>query len=230
MKSNLALPPAGEAGHLLWVADPSQPDLGSRPTDLAEALTLREQQGQIEVGGAAQHCVCFALRLQCPWPHELRWRPLGSQVSSLSPGLQLLPCCLICSPCLCWPIIPLSARPVWLLPLQVVFPGAYRCVCVEVRLSHLAVNAVLEVRCALLPAIMLWQRGSWFCVCGSNGAQQGVCERGSYSGCRRSSSGTLCLNAASLALSSLPPYSTSHLPAHAPGRRSWGAGGCGAAG
>ncbi|EFN52544.1 hypothetical protein CHLNCDRAFT_26745 [Chlorella variabilis] len=64
-----------EAGHLLWVCDPSQPDLASRPTDQAEALTLREQQQQIEI--------CF--------------------------------------------------------------PGAYRCVCVELRLSHLAVNAVLEV-------------------------------------------------------------------------------------
>ncbi|KAL4450230.1 hypothetical protein ABPG77_010899 [Micractinium sp. CCAP 211/92] len=63
-----------EAGHLLWVRDPSQPDLASDPPDLAEALTLREQQQQMEIS----------------------------------------------------------------------FPGAYRCVCVELRVAHLAVNAVLE--------------------------------------------------------------------------------------
>ncbi|PRW20477.1 DNA polymerase epsilon catalytic subunit A [Chlorella sorokiniana] len=63
-----------EAGHLLWAADPSQPDLDTKQVDRAEALTLREQQQQIEI----------------------------------------------------------------------TFPGAYRCVCVELRISHLAVNAILE--------------------------------------------------------------------------------------
>lgn len=50
LDENLHILPTGEAGHLLWVSDPSQPDLCSRPTDMAEALTLREQQGRIEVG------------------------------------------------------------------------------------------------------------------------------------------------------------------------------------
>lgn len=86
MKRNRALPPAGEAGHLLWVADPSQPDLGSRPTDLAEALTLREQQGQIEVGGAAQHCDFVKFVSAMPLAHELRRRPLWSRVPTPCPG------------------------------------------------------------------------------------------------------------------------------------------------
>ena len=59
-------------------------------------------------------------------------------------------------------------------PAQITFPGAYRCVCVELRISHLAVNAILEVRrsrdacllrgafcsfCALLGAV------PWRCAC-----------------------------------------------------------------
>ncbi|GAB4815178.1 hypothetical protein N2152v2_002224 [Parachlorella kessleri] len=63
-----------EAGHLLWAADPSQPDLASKPLDFAAAATLEEQQ------------------------HDM----------------------------------------------QVCFPGAYRSVCVELKIDHLAVNAVLE--------------------------------------------------------------------------------------
>lgn len=51
-----SLPPAGEAGHLLWVRDPTQPDLASEPTDQAEALTLREQQQQLEVRRATGSC------------------------------------------------------------------------------------------------------------------------------------------------------------------------------
>ena len=47
--------PAGEANHLLWIADSTQPDLASKPVDQAEALTLREQQQQIEV------CLCVVV-------------------------------------------------------------------------------------------------------------------------------------------------------------------------
>ena len=59
-----------EAGHLLWVADASQPDLGSTPVDEAEALTLREQQQQIEVRavqfvGAAGRVMGGVLRWGC---------------------------------------------------------------------------------------------------------------------------------------------------------------------
>jgi hypothetical protein len=37
-----------------------------------------------------------------------------------------------------------SLLPPDVLP-QIRFPGAYRCVCVELRITHLAVNAILEV-------------------------------------------------------------------------------------
>lgn len=63
-----------DAGHLLWAADPAQPDPGGRPRDVAEASVLREGHAAAEVSA----------------------------------------------------------------------PGAYRSVCVEVRVSHLAVCAVLE--------------------------------------------------------------------------------------
>lgn len=63
-----------DASHLLWSSDPSQPDVGGRPRDVADALLLRQGQGRV----------------------ELAW------------------------------------------------PGAYRCVCLEVRINHLAVCAVLE--------------------------------------------------------------------------------------
>lgn len=39
-----------EAGQLLWAADPTQPDLASRPEDLAEAATLQEQHRATQVG------------------------------------------------------------------------------------------------------------------------------------------------------------------------------------
>jgi hypothetical protein len=51
--------PAGEASHLLWIADSSQADLGSRPRDRAEALTLQEQQQRIEVGWCAVGAVLY---------------------------------------------------------------------------------------------------------------------------------------------------------------------------
>ena len=41
----------------------------------------------------------------------------------------------------------LKLLPPLLLP-QIRFPGAYRCVCVELRITHLAVNAILEVGAA----------------------------------------------------------------------------------
>lgn len=40
-----------EAGHVLWAADPAQPDLASRPPDQAEAATLMEQQRETQVWG-----------------------------------------------------------------------------------------------------------------------------------------------------------------------------------
>lgn len=43
-----------EAGHLLWAADPSQPELYARPVDRAEVAALREQQHGIEVGGSGR--------------------------------------------------------------------------------------------------------------------------------------------------------------------------------
>ena len=45
---------SGDGGHLLWAADPSQPDLASHPPDLAEALALGEQEGRLEVRGGGE--------------------------------------------------------------------------------------------------------------------------------------------------------------------------------
>jgi hypothetical protein len=43
-----------------------------------------------------------------------------------------------------WHALRSKRLPPRLLP-QIRFPGAYRCVCVELRITHLAVNAILEV-------------------------------------------------------------------------------------
>lgn len=125
-------PPAGEAGHLLWVRDPSQPDLASQPADMAEALTLREQQQQIEVRRVPPFCLilqsCRGL-LAPGEPAEAAQRQ--ALASACCDTVSVLPSA---------PHHAAHPGP----PRQICFPGAYRCVCVELRIAHLAVCAVLE--------------------------------------------------------------------------------------
>lgn len=171
---------AGEAGHLLWAADASQPDLMSRPLDRAEALTLREQQGQIEVGGwaAVQGREPRARVLVGGSSCDRRPACCAAASASRSAGL---PGHVLSAPHIPDPPRLASTHP----STQVAFPGAYRCVCVELRISHLAVNAVLEVRGG---RALLWLLG--LVATGDAGAAEGVTgsepgQAGSFPSCRR---------------------------------------------
>ena len=53
-----------EANHLLWTRDDSQPDLSSRPNDVAEALLLHEGDHRIELAcSGAYRCVCLEVKV-----------------------------------------------------------------------------------------------------------------------------------------------------------------------
>ncbi len=130
--------PITQAGQLLWVADPSQPSLAYKPEDLATAATLDEKKGRLEV--------CF-----------LKWRG-GGFGFAISDGARPPPPSSLhgMPPSPCPATLPPPPRPAVLQPpstppfphpptlLQLSYPGAYRHVCIELHVNHLAVNAVLE--------------------------------------------------------------------------------------
>ena len=52
------------------------------------------------------------------------------------------------------PVFQIHLRWCHICILQVAFPGAYRCVCVRLKLSHLAVAAIIKVWQLLLPGLL----------------------------------------------------------------------------
>lgn len=70
-----------EAGHVLWTADPSQPDLATRPPDLAEEATLQEQHKNTQVLG---------------WGQGGEGRQAGGEASGLLDSLLAPAACCLC--------------------------------------------------------------------------------------------------------------------------------------
>ena len=89
-----------DAGHLLWTADETQPDLGGRPRDVAEDLVLREGQERVEVAWpGAYRCVCLEVRvnhlavcavLEAATLGEMEGAALGDDQAGCGPAFRVL--------------------------------------------------------------------------------------------------------------------------------------------
>ena len=155
-----------DGGHLLWLADPALPDIAGSadPTAVDDRFFAEEAGTEVrEIGhcagmfylgaglgklwrcrlgealgshaavlykvvlskGCLQQTSCHqgSTSLASPRECNLRCQVVGSLAVSASLQKHDMVCCAV----------------------QVVFPGAYRCVCVQLKIHHLAVNAVCQV-------------------------------------------------------------------------------------